>query len=64
MQMYFKTWKYVPISEVFIYSFMWAYMYTFFFSVGIFGEFAPPPPPYQKAGYATVSVCVYTQKWY
>ena len=53
------------ISEVFISLMYRPIIYMIFFSsVGIFGGFAPPPPPYQKAGYATVSVCVYTQKWY
>ena len=56
MQMYFETWNYIcfwgvgslrSLAHI-------SYMYMIFF-FGTFGGPAPPPP-YQKAGYATVPV--------
>ena len=60
MQIYFKTWKYVPISEVFIYSFMWAYMYTWFFFCRYIWGVCPPPIPKRWLRYCEC-MCVYTK---
>ena len=35
----------------------------FFFYVGTFRGLAPPPPPYQKAGYATVASFHSPEEW-
>ena len=37
------------------------YMYVELFSVGSFGGLAPPPPPCQKAGYATACTVIVKQ---
>ena len=40
-----------------------SYMYDFFLNVGTVGGLAPPPPPYQKAGYATVASFRSPEEW-
>ena len=39
------------------------HVYDFFCYVGTFGGTSPPPPPYQKAGYATVASFRSPEEW-